>query len=262
MSKPFSIESIKGYPREECEIAQKIMNKYNKKCMPLIGPSSIGSVSYMFAKFGPFKDVDDFIDNCWTNLDLYDKNPINCEYGRDKDYLYDLTLKYSALTGEDQLTCWKDLLFHSYYQTLDGKTWERNAINSISKINGFSAEYADHVNDYGYSIDLFLNKNGEKTACLQVKPISSFCTDTQGWEFDTRLKLYKNMNRAIKKYNLPVYYLIYDSKRNGWLKNEGTNNSFWDLTKIVDVKNSFKLKLNESKTPYAKCAEITTEIVI
>ena len=61
MSKPFSIESIKGYPREECEIAQKIMNKYNKKCMPLIGPSSIGSVSYMFAKFGPFKDVDDFI---------------------------------------------------------------------------------------------------------------------------------------------------------------------------------------------------------
>jgi len=262
MSKPFSIEDIKGYPREECEDAQKTMNKYNEKCMDLIGPSSIGSVSYMFAKFWPFKDVDDFIENYWTNLDLYDKNPVNYEYGRDKDFLYELTLKYSALTGEDPLTCWKDLLFHAYYQTLDGKTWERNAINSISKNNEYSAVYADHVNDYGYSIDLFLNKDKDKIASLQVKPISSFCSDYQGWEFKTRRKLFKNMNRAIKKYKMPVHYLIYDSKRNGWLKNEETNNSFWDLTKLVDSKNNFKLLLNESGKPYAKCAEITNEIII
>ena len=262
MSKPFSIENIKSYSYDECFASKEKLKRFNKECMPLIGPTSIGSVSYMFAKFGHmFNNAQEFIDNVWTNLDLYDKNPINCEYGRDKDYLYNLTMKYSSITGEDPETCWKDLLFHAYYQTKDGKEWERKAIESISKIPDYKAEYADHVSDYGYSIDLFLFHKNERVGLLQIKPISSFCNN-DSWTYKTRDKLYKNFKRALKKYNLPTHYVIYDSKQNGWLVNKDTNNVFWELTKLVNVNDSFKIFVDENKTPLIKSRSIISEEII
>ena len=248
MSKLFSLAEMKLYSKEECERAKNLMYRFNKECIHLIGPESIGGMVYLHDVFGA-KTYEDLF-NTWINEELF--TSVNDKYkkGRSLDELLELVkTQYNICINSPKakylkfeltpLLCWQDILFHAVYQTVDGRKFEDIATELIKK-RGKVADHIDPIDDFKYSVDLLLHETDEKSRIdkiLQVKPFTFFMGGD--WFPETIKKILYNMKKSKDKFKCEYYFIIYvDGKNktsNKWLFNEKNNSSLFSIEDLLDM---------------------------
>lgn len=233
MSKPFSINEIKFYPKDECIKAKEKLKGYNYECMSIIHEHRIGSMNYIYDKFKPKNEMEFF--NYWTDDSLYNKDAPSSEKGRSIYDLYDLTLEYQSMCDKDisAETYFKDILMHAIYQTWSGRKREEEIIEKLKSL-GYNVTHSAYKDDSKLNIDLFVWKDGKLVFTLQIKPISTFRNNAL-WALTTRGKFFKMEAKAFKKYGVPHRYLIYNTHFDTdmkWVHNDAKNRFLFSLDEI------------------------------
>ena len=259
----FSVDDVKLYPKSECIDAKELLKKYNSNCMPYINSKSIGSMNHIYDRFKPV-DAEDYY-RYWTDMSYYEGITNPSERGRDKQYLYELSLKYCNSCGNvvDPLMCYKDILMHAIYQTLDGREMEVEAANALISA-GYEPYHSDHTEDSDLNIDFLVRKNGTLRFLLQVKPISTFMNN-KDWALKTRSMFFKKQQKGYEQYGVPYYYLIYNNhnyRYSTWVKNDARGKMMFTLEELCNDDGTMKVRIYENSEVPSLLDEISKKTLL
>ena len=140
----------------------------------------------------------------------------------------------------DYDTFFDEVICHVIIETFDGRKREREMANHcVGK--GYEIEYPSNEDDSKYGIDFFCNKEGNKMFIIQTKPLSFFTSKRNDTILD-RINAFIKATNAIKKYNIPYYFTIYDSKEDKWCRNIKRGNSvLYKLSDLYQEDGSFRV---------------------
>lgn len=134
--------------------------------------------------------------DCWTqmNSDLDDRANI----------MYESQMKEFGEYRYTKETCIQYLKDLYSRKSIEGQTMETKAIRQLSEKSGFRYKKATDGIDNKYAVDIVVESNEKEVMCgIQVKP------DSYEKMNDKELKTINNSKN--RRYDYPVYYLVYDT---------------------------------------------------
>lgn len=212
---------------------------------------TIGRLSYLWkVKYKKPRTYDDFMMKYFTdNENKGDKIHSGRNVEEWNKIVNDFHKKALQIYPKVEIkTCSDYLLKKVIIDTLDGFKRELEFSDKM-KVLGFRCEDATPEQDAEESIDFLLyeKQNPNKLAYLvQLKPLSFFIGNANDSLRYDRKKLYQNLHKNRAKYKVPMFAVIYDRKRNIWIKNEQNGYSF-EIDKLINAKGESHAIYNEKE---------------
>lgn len=220
-----------------------------------VGPCVALCCKYRPQSYQEFMDV--YIKDAIENSDL----PLN-KRGRTIEELKNICVNpyfehVKKITNREDLdyeTFFDEAICHVIIETFNGRSHERE-LECYCEGKGYTIEYPSNEDDSKNGIDFFCCKDNEKKFMIQVKPLSFFVSKRSDTISD-RLNAFNKANNAVKKYGIPYYFTIYDSKEKKWCKNEVNESSV--LYRIKDLyQEDGSFKVSRMKELTGKTANLT-----
>ncbi len=206
-----------------------------------VGPCIALCCKYRPQTYQEFMDA--YVDDAIKNKNL----PLN-KRGRTIEEFKDLCVtpyfehvkKYTNSEDLNYETFFDEAICHVIIETFDGRKHEIE-LEKYCEEKGYSIEYPSNEDDSKNGIDFFCCQNNEKKFMIQVKPLSFFIS-TRSDTISDKLNAFSKANNAIKKYGIPYYFTIYDSKGKKWCKNELNESSvLYRIKDLYQEDGSFKV---------------------
>lgn len=175
----------------------------------------VGDLSYLYKKYSPTSPEDFY--NKYIN-DTYSKDGDVRHHGRTQKQLMDIARRYQNIsaTGDELKFFYDNLVYHYFIQTYEGHKHEQEIMEYL-KSKGKECKTTNPDDDAELGLDLEID-----IAFIQVKPITFFYGNRNESLINDRLLAIEKYGKAMKKYNKPTVFAIYNKVGNQifWLKNK------------------------------------------
>ena len=251
---------------------KRYFNKlYNDLTKKYVGSKRIGRCSYLYKKYNT-NDYQIFADKYFSDYENNDFNEItlygNEYYGRSKNQILLLAKKLkNELSHDENVTlekCFDLLITHIIIETIDGHIVENEVIENLNSYNCYIINNEVDRLDSDFNVDIIVrNKtNNNLVAYIQVKPISTFLSPSEGVKKDRAFffEKQKAFNEYLIKTNKTdevkeILFMVYDKKntnesKHKFLVNPITNKKTFKLNELTDTEGNVILKRNELSFDY------------
>ena len=242
---------------EYYEYNKRYFNKhYNNITKKYIGSKRIGRCSFLYKKYNTtvyqeFADkyFNDYNNNEFNEITLYG----NEYYGRSEEQISLIAKKLkNELSHDENVTqekCFDLLITHIVIETIDGHNVENEIIENLKSYDKYDVNNEIDITDSDFNVDITVRykTNNELVSYIQVKPISTFLSPSEGVRLD-RVNFFKkqeNFNNYLIKNNKSkdvkeIVYMVYEKKTNDgskhkFLVNPKTNKKTFKLYELTDT---------------------------
>jgi hypothetical protein len=262
MSNQVTLKDIKYY-----ENNKRYFNKlYNNLTKKYISSKRIGRCSFLYKKYNTNnyqefanKYFNDYHNNNFNEVTLYG----NEYYGRSEKQILLLAKKLKdELKHDSNITfemCFDLLITHIIIETIDGHIVENEIIEHLKSYNKYNINNEIDITDSDFNVDITVryNTNNKLVSYIQVKPISTFLSPSEGVKADRYnfFKKQEKFNDYLIKNNKPnevkeIVYMVYEKKntddsKHKFLVNPKTNKKTFKLNELTDIYGNVILNKSE-----------------
>lgn len=208
---------------DECKETKWMSNaSFREAVMPYNRTTTVGSLMYLYDKYGRPKTIEEFFNKYTT--DTTGDDVVKCGKSNEQiiQWAKDYQKRYVDITKDTSISFdlfYKNMIYRLFGQTIEGRRAENELVDYINSHTNCTATTTAYDIDTAYGADINVVKPDGSSFFIQVKAISYIASNKYDPKiYKSRMQLIDKNKKAKKDLKMNTYYCFYRKNPLGTLE--------------------------------------------